>query len=66
MTIMAMISPNRPIIMKLPMPVRSRLVTVAVDVIPPNMAAQVTNVDMTEAPVYTSSTEDRNAPISAL
>ena len=30
------------------------------------MAAQVTNVDMTEAPVYTSSTEDRNAPISAL
>ena len=30
--------------------------------IPPNMAAQVTNVDMTEAPVYTSSTEDRNAP----
>ena len=28
LTIMAMISPNRPIIMKLPMPVRSRLVTV--------------------------------------
>ena len=27
-TIMAMIRPNRPIIMKLPMPVRSRLVTV--------------------------------------
>ena len=51
-------------IMKLPMPERSRLVTMPNTLMPPNMPAVTMKACATEEPVYTSRTGPRNTPMS--